>query len=141
MVKKPQPLAHRFQSMPAFVTSFATAAIRFTVAFGSICDGSEGIKLIVRVVDGLIVMALELAVALGLATEAAVIVTEVPATGGAVYIAVAPLAVCTGETQPQPPGTVLLHCTDQFTPPGETSFFTVALISACVKATMLAGGA
>jgi hypothetical protein len=142
MVKKPQPLAQRFQSTPALVASFATAAIKFMVAFGSIRDGSEGINLTERVVDGLIVMALDLAVALGSATETAVIVTEVPVvvTGGAVYIAMAPLAVCAGKIQPQPPGTVLPHCTDQFTPPGETSFVTVALIGACVKATMLTGG-
>jgi len=56
-------------------------------------------------------------------------------------MAVAPLAVWTGPIQPQPPGTVLLHCTDQLTPPGATSFATVALIGAWVVAVIVAGGA
>src|ERR1700761_7990707 len=55
-------------------------------------------------------------------------------------MAVAPLAVRTGAIQPQPPGTVLPHCTDQFTPPGETSFVTVALTGTCCTAVIVAGG-
>jgi hypothetical protein len=89
-------------------------------------------KLTAGVVFGLIVMELDVMLALGSATEVAVSVTVVPfdVTGGAVYVAVAPLAVCTGEIQPQPPGTVLLHCTDHVTPPGATSLATVALTAA-----------
>ena len=56
-------------------------------------------------------------------------------------MAVAPLAVWTGEIQPQAPATVLLHCTDQVTPPGATSFATVALTGACATATIDVGGA
>ena len=56
-------------------------------------------------------------------------------------MAVAPLTVCTGLIQPQPPGRVLLHCTDQLTPPGAASFATVALTGACVAAVIVAGGA
>jgi hypothetical protein len=56
-------------------------------------------------------------------------------------MAAAPLAVWGGEIQPQPPGTVLPHDTDQFTPPGEASFATVALTEAWVVATMEVGGA
>lgn len=142
-VKKPQPLAHTCQSTPALVVSLATAAARFTVAFVSICAGSAGMKLTERVVDGLIVMELELMLTLGSATEVATIVTEVPldVTGGAVYVAVAPLAVWAGTTQPQPPGTVLLHCAVQVTPPGGTSFVTVALTGACAVAAIVPGGA
>ena len=138
IVKKPQPLAHTYQSTPAFVVSLATAAVRFTVAFGWICAGNEGTKPTERTVDGLMVMGLELMLMLGSATDVAVSVTEVPGdvTGGAVYIAVAPLAVWTGTIQPQPPGTVLLHCADQVTPPGATSFATVALTGACVRDTI-----
>jgi hypothetical protein len=55
-------------------------------------------------------------------------------------MAVAPLAVWTGAIQPQPPGIVLLHCTDQLTPPGATSFVTVALTGACATAVSVAGG-
>ncbi len=36
IVKKPQPLAHTCQSTPPLVASLATAAVRFTVAFGCI---------------------------------------------------------------------------------------------------------
>ena len=43
--------------------------------------------------------------------------------------------------KPQPHGLVgPSHCTDQVTPPGATSFATVALMVACVFAIMLAGG-
>ncbi len=85
-VKKPQPLAQTCQSIPARVTSLATAAARFTVALGCICEGREGIKLTESVVDGLMATGLELMLAFGLATEVAAIVTEVPeeVTGGAV---------------------------------------------------------
>jgi hypothetical protein len=55
-------------------------------------------------------------------------------------MAVAPLAVWTGTNQPQPPGSVLLHCADQVTPPGATSFVTVALTGACVTDTIGVGG-
>lgn len=55
-------------------------------------------------------------------------------------MAVAPLAVCVGAIQPQPPATVLPHCTDHVTPPAETSSATVALTGACVAATNVAGG-
>jgi hypothetical protein len=100
-------------------------------------------KLTEGVVDGLMAMELELTLALGSATEVAVIATMVPVdvTGGAVYVAVAPLAVCTGVIQPQPSGTVLPHCTDHVTPPGGTSFVTVALTEACVTDTIVDGGA
>ena len=54
-------------------------------------------------------------------------------------MAVAPLAVWTGEIQPQPPATVLPHVTDQETPSESTSFATVALTGACVVAVMLPG--
>ena len=86
MVKKPQPAAQTSQSTPATVVSLTTAAIRLTVAFGASCAGSEGTKLIERVVTGLIAIGFELMVMLGLATEAAITVTEVPVvvTGGAV---------------------------------------------------------
>ena len=52
-----------------------------------------------------------------------------------------PLAVCTGLTQPQPPGTVLLHCTVHLTPPGATSFAIVTLTGACAAAVIEVGGA
>lgn len=52
----------------------------------------------------------------------------------------APLAVCTGEIQPQPPATVLPHCTDQLTPPGATSLATVALTDACASEVIVDGG-
>lgn len=55
-------------------------------------------------------------------------------------MAVAPFAVCTGPIQPQPPGTVLLHCTDHLTPPGATSFATVTLTGACAAAVSEVGG-
>src|SRR5215470_1368705 len=143
IVKKPQPLAQTCQSAPALVASLTTPAVRFTVALGSICAGSEGMKLTEGVVDGLMAMGLELTLALGSATEVAVIVTDVPVavTGGAVYVAVASLAVCGGAIQPQPPGTVLPHCTDQVTPPGATSFVTVALTEACATDVIADGGA
>jgi hypothetical protein len=87
-VKKPQPLAHTCQSTPAFVASLATAAIKFTVAFVSICAGSAGMKLTARVVDGLMAMGSNelLMLTLVSATEVATMVTEVPldVTGGAV---------------------------------------------------------
>ena len=141
-VKKPQPLEHTCQSTPALVVSLATAASRLTVALGCICAGSVGIKLTEGVVDGLIAMGLEMMLALGSATEVAVIVIEVPVevTGGAVYVAVAPLAVCRGAIHPQPPGTVLPHCTDHVTPPGGTSFATVALTEACATDVIADGG-
>lgn len=143
IVKKPQPLAHTCQSIPALVASLATAAVRFTVAFGCSCDGSEGMKLTEGVVEGLMVMGLELTLALGSATEVAVRVTVVPVavTGGAVYAAVAALAVCSGVIQPQPPGAVLPHCTDQVTPPGGTSLATMALTEACATDVIADGGA
>lgn len=78
IVKKPQPLEHTCQSIPACVASLATAASRFTVALGCIAAGSEGTKLTIGVVDGVMAMALELAVELELATEVATMVTEVP---------------------------------------------------------------
>ncbi len=88
MVKKPQPLAQTCQSTPALALSFgpATAATRFTVVSVCICDGSDGMKLTLSVVSGVIVTGLELMLRLGSATEVAVRVTEVPvaATGGAV---------------------------------------------------------
>jgi hypothetical protein len=85
-VKNPHPLEQTCQSAPASAASFATAAVRFTVAFDAICAGSEGIKLTERVVDGLIAMGLELILTLESATEVAFTVTEVPSavTGGAV---------------------------------------------------------
>jgi hypothetical protein len=85
-VKNPQPLAHTCQSTPAFVASLATAAVRFAVALASICAGSEGMKLTEKVVDGWMVMALELILTAGSATEVATIVTgvRVEVTGGAV---------------------------------------------------------
>ena len=82
-VKNPQPLSHTCQSTPAFVVSVAsvvTAAVRFTVAFVWICAGNDGTKPTERTVGGLIVMALELRLTLGFATDVAVIVTEVPVT-------------------------------------------------------------
>jgi hypothetical protein len=86
MVKKPQSLAQTCQSTPAPAASFATAAVRLIVPLISICDGSEGMKLTERVVDGAIVIGSELILTLGSATEVAVTVTDVPAavTGGAV---------------------------------------------------------
>ena len=86
VVKKPQPAAQTSQSTPAAVVSLVTDAMKLTVAFGASCAGSEGTKLIERVVSGLIAIGFELMVMLGLATEAAVTVTEVPVvvTGGAV---------------------------------------------------------
>src|ERR1700744_173692 len=118
MVKKPHPLAHTCQSTPAWVVSLATEAVRFTVASGCICPGSDGTKLTAGGVLGLMTMGLEVMLTLGSATEVAGGVTVVPVdvTGGAVYVAVAPLAVCSGPIQPQPPGIVLPHCTDQATP-------------------------
>ncbi len=55
-------------------------------------------------------------------------------------MAAAPLAVCTGAIHPQPPGTVLPHCADQVTPPGGTSFVTVALTEACATDVIADGG-
>ena len=56
-------------------------------------------------------------------------------------MAAAPLAVCAGRTNPQPPGVALPQsATDQRTPPGATSFATVALTFACVFAVRVAGG-
>lgn len=102
------------------------------MVFVWICAGSEGTKLTDGVVFGAIRIGFELILAFGSAAKVAVIVTDVPVdvTGGAVYTAVAPLAVCTGLVQPQPPGTVLSHCTDQATPPGVTSFVTATLTDA-----------
>jgi hypothetical protein len=92
-------------------------------------------------VNALIAMGLELILTKGSATDVATIVTvPVDVAGGAVYVAVAPLAVLAGPTHPQPPGTVLLHCTDHATPPGATSFATAALTAACVVATIVVGG-
>ena len=85
-MKNPQPLAHTFQSTPALVVSWATAAFILTVAFGCTCAGSDGMKLTVRRESGVIVMALDVILTLVFATEVAVSVTEVPAVvaGGAV---------------------------------------------------------
>ena len=141
-VKKPQPLIHTCQSTPAFVVSLTTAAVRFTVAFVWICAGSEGMKPTEEtVVNGLISMGLlELMLTDGSATEVATIVTVVSVVaGGAVYVAVAPLTVWAGTNQPQLPGTVLLHCAVQVTPPGGTSFVTVAMTEACVVGVIVTG--
>ena len=79
---------------------------------------------------------------LGFATEVATTVTVVPAilTGGAVYVAVAPLAECPGVMAPQAPATMLLHCKLHATPPGATSLATAALIVVCVEAVRLDAG-
>jgi len=61
------------------------------------------------------------------------------ATGGAVYVAVCPLAVLYGTIQPHP-ATVLLHFSVQVTPPGGRSFLTVALTGAEVPAVNAEGG-
>jgi hypothetical protein len=86
IVKNPQPLGQTYQSTPASIVSFATAAIRLTVALAATCDGSEGTNAMEGVVFGLIAMEPELALDCGLATEVATIVTKVPVvvTGGAV---------------------------------------------------------
>lgn len=55
-------------------------------------------------------------------------------------MAVAPLAVCAGANQPQPPGAVLPHCVVQVTPPGGISLATVTLTGTCVTLTSVAGG-
>ncbi len=86
IVKKPQPLSHTFQSTPAFVLSLFTAATKFTLAFGWICAGSEGMKPIETTFDGQIVMGFELMLTLGSAVEVATMVAPVAVdvTGGAV---------------------------------------------------------
>jgi hypothetical protein len=139
IVKKPQPLAQTVQSVPAFVRSFETAAARFTVASAWTCDGADGTKLTERLV-GLIAIGAELILTLGSAVEVALIVTAVPTTGGAVKVVVAPLAVWYGLIAPQPPGTLLAHCTVQVTPPGATSFVTTALTVAWVPPANAVGG-
>jgi hypothetical protein len=52
---------------------------------------------------------------------------------------VAPLAVCLGANQPQPPGAVLPHCAVQVTPPGAMSLVTETFRGSCVVLTKVAG--
>jgi hypothetical protein len=110
-----------------------TAAARFIVAFAWTCEGGDGMKLTAeRLVDGAIAIGGDAMLTWGSAVEVALIVTIVPAdgTGGAVYVATPPLAVWYGTIVPQPPATVLPHCTVQVMPPGATSFATMALTGA-----------
>ncbi len=93
-VKSPQPLAQTCKSTPALVPSFATIAAIFTVAPTGTREGAAGIKSTDRVVDELIVTGAVM-LTWGSAVDVATTVTAFPfdGTGGAVYVAVAPLAV------------------------------------------------
>ena len=77
----------------------ATAATRLTVPSGCTFPGSDGMKLTEGVVFAAMVIGLDAMLTLESATEVAWTTTDVPGgVGGAVYIAVAPLAVCDGYT-------------------------------------------
>jgi hypothetical protein len=101
VVKKPQPLAQTCQSTPAFVESFATAAIRFTVAAASSCEGAYGTNRTESAVAGTIVTGVDVTLTVLSAVDVATMATwpaasavVVPAggTGGAVYVTFVALA-------------------------------------------------
>jgi hypothetical protein len=113
----PVVVQETLQVTPPFAESLPTEAVSVVVAFTATLAAS-GLTFTVTVGPpplGTTVMT-ALAEILGSVTEAAVTVT-VPPVGmfnGAMYVAVAPLAVCVGETVPQAPA--LAHETVQLTP-------------------------
>jgi len=71
VVKKPQTrgLLQTDQSTPAFVASLLTAAVRLTVVDPVTCEGAEGTKPMDSVVEGVIVIGVELTVVEGNDTD------------------------------------------------------------------------
>jgi hypothetical protein len=116
--------------------------LRFTIALVCIWPGGGGTKLTDGVVLGTIAKDADKFTA-GSEIDVAVIVTVVPGvvTGGAVYVAGAPLADWNGTMAPQPPSAVLLHFTVQVTPPGAMSLATTALRVSGVPPDIVGGGA